>query len=138
MRAIKKIIIHSTATPEGRHHTAADVCRWHRERGWKKIGYHCLIQLDGTVEKARNMAKAGAHVAGHNANSIGIAYVGGTDANLQPKDTRTREQRMALKTLVCELMVQFPDAQVLGHRDLANTACPSFDVKKEFEEWSFG
>ena len=138
MRKINKLFIHSTATPAGRDVTADEICGWHRARGWKKIGYHYVIRLDGTVEKARNMAKAGAHVAGHNTNSIGIAYVGGTDANGQPQDTRTREQRTALHTLLCELQAKFPNATVHGHREFGNTACPSFDAREEFEKWNSG
>ena len=138
MRTINRIFIHSTATPEGRDVTAEEICGWHRQRGWREIGYHYVIRLDGTVEPARDMALAGAHVAGHNANSIGIAYVGGTDANLRPKDTRTQAQRHALNTLICELQAQFPSATIHGHNEFAATACPSFDARKEFELWNSG
>ena len=138
MRAINKIIIHSTATPEGRHHTAADIDRWHRKRGWNGIGYHFVVLLDGTVETGRNLEVIGAHTSGHNSNSIGIAYVGGTDASGQPKDTRTREQRTALHTLLCDLQAKFPNATIHGHREFGATECPSFDAREEFEKWNSG
>jgi N-acetylmuramoyl-L-alanine amidase len=131
MRTINKIIIHSTATPEGRAVTVADIDRWHRDRKWNGIGYHYVIYLDGSVHTGRNLATIGAHTSGHNGNSIGIAYVGGTDAAGQPKDTRTPEQRRALDKLICELRAQFPNATVHGHNEFGATACPSFNVQTE-------
>lgn len=129
MRKIDTIIIHSTATPAGRAVTVADVTRWHRERGFATIGYHFLVGIDGTVYKGRPMAQVGAHCRGHNAHSIGIAYVGGALADCRtPADTRTPEQCLALRTLVGELLRRFPGAKVVGHRDLAPTGCPGFDV----------
>jgi N-acetylmuramoyl-L-alanine amidase len=133
MRAINKIFIHSSATPEGRHHTAADICGWHRQRGWKQIGYHYVIQLDGTVEEARNKSIAGAHVVGHNTNSIGICYIGGTDAAGKAKDTRTPAQRMALLKLLQDLKEKYPNAEILGHKDAGSTDCPSFDAREEYK-----
>jgi N-acetylmuramoyl-L-alanine amidase len=133
MRPITRIIIHCTATPEGRHHTAADIDRWHRERGFNSIGYHWLIQLDGTIEKGRSESKQGAHVKGHNADSIGIVYVGGCDAAMKPKDTRTEAQKAALVCLVDDVKVRYPTATVHGHNEFdKGKACPSFDVSKEF------
>jgi N-acetylmuramoyl-L-alanine amidase len=139
MRTINKIIIHCSATPEGRHHTVADIDRWHKERGFNKqkisglyCGYHYVIYLDGSVHEGRNISEQGAHTTGHNANSIGICYIGGTDANAKAKDTRTPEQKTALKNLICELKVKYPQATIHGHNEFANKACPSFDVEKEF------
>ena len=132
MREIIKIIIHSTATPEGRAVTVAEICSWHRAKGKREIGYHYVIALDGTVHNGRNSKTAGAHVAGHNANSIGICYVGGVAADRKtPKDTRTEAQKIALRKLIAELKKEFPRATVHGHRDLAKTDCPSFDVKTQ-------
>ena len=129
MRKIDKIIIHCTATPEGREVSVADVTRWHRARGFRTIGYHYLIGLDGTVHKGRDIAEVGAHCTGRNACSVGICYVGGCDKSLQPKDTRTEAQRRALRGLVAELKSRFPGAGVHGHREFAAKACPSFDMK---------
>jgi N-acetylmuramoyl-L-alanine amidase len=80
MRPINRIIIHCTATPEGRDVTISDVRKWHIARGWRDVGYHFLIRLDGTVETGRPIEQAGAHVKGFNSDSIGIAYAGGCDA----------------------------------------------------------
>jgi len=129
MRIINKIIIHSSATPAGRPHTVADIERWHKERGFSKIGYHYVIYLDGSVHAGRPLVEAGAHCTGHNANSIGICYIGG--GHPTPQDTRTDAQKIALEDLLDTLTKQFPNATVHGHRDLGSTSCPSFDVKTE-------
>ncbi len=132
MRSIREIIIHCTATPWGRDHTAADIDRWHRERGFQGIGYHYLIRRDGTLECGRPLEKAGAHCHGHNAHSIGIAYVGGLDPQGRPADTRTPRQQGALRTLVAALRMRFPHATVHGHNELnPHKACPCFSVKAE-------
>ena len=131
MRTINRIIIHSTATPAGRAVTVAEITGWHRQRGFNTIGYHFLVGLNGEVCIGRNIATAGAHVVGHNADSIGIAYVGGTDINGKPLDTRTDAQKKALKDLILKLQCDYPNATVHGHRDFAATACPSFNVATE-------
>lgn len=128
MRKIDKIIIHCTATPEGRGVTVADVTRWHKARGFRTIGYHYLIYMDGSVHQGRPLAEVGAHCTGHNARSIGVCYVGGCDREMRPKDTRTPAQRVALRKLVAELQRRFPGASIHGHREFAAKACPSFDI----------
>lgn len=130
MRKIDKIIVHCTATPEGRDVTVAQVTHWHRARGFRTIGYHYLVYLDGSVHRGRPVGEVGAHCLGQNARSIGVCYVGGIDRRtLQPKDTRTPAQRKALRELVARLRGQFPGATVHGHREFAAKACPCFDVK---------
>ena len=135
MRKINKIIIHCTATPEGRKHDVADVRHWHVEgRGWSDIGYHFLVHIDGTVEYGRPLKRIGAHTSGENKNSIGIAYVGGMTKDMsKAKDTRTQEQKDALVKLIKELIYTYnKDMQIFGHRDFANKLCPSFDARKEY------
>jgi hypothetical protein len=148
MRRIDLIAIHCAATPEGRNVTAADVDRMHRQRGFRKIGYHFFLRLDGTREMGRSLEEVGAHVEGHNANSIGICYAGGVDARGKAKDTRTPEQRAAMRTLIVELKARFPHARICGHRDLSPDRdrdgrvephewlkdCPSFDVGAWLQE----
>ena len=96
MRKIDKVIIHCSATPEGKDYTVEDIDRWHRERGFDCIGYHYVIYRDGSVHKGRDVAKIGAHCKGQNANSIGVCYIGGMTAdNKQAKDTRTPQQKAA-------------------------------------------
>lgn len=133
MRNIDKIIIHCTATPRGRHVTVADVDRWHRARGFNGIGYHYLIYLDGTIHKGRPLEQVGAHCRGHNATSIGIAYVGGVEADsMTPADTRTQAQKTALRTLVSSLLKLFPGATVHGHNEFAAKACPCFNINEPY------
>ena len=130
MRKIDKILIHCTATPEGRHVTVDQVTQWHRARGFRTIGYHYLIYLDGSVHAGRPEDEVGAHCTGQNAHSIGVCYVGGIDANtLHPKDTRTPAQRESLQRLVSELQQRFPGATVHGHNEFAAKACPCFKVR---------
>ena len=135
MRNITHIVVHCTATPEGRNHTAADIDRWHRDRGFKKIGYHYVVHLNGTIEVGRPEEEIGSHVAGRNSNSIGVVYVGGVDkVKLQPKDTRTKEQKAALLDLLKKLKRRYPKAVIQGHRDFPKVAkaCPSFNAKAEY------
>ena len=132
MRKIDEIIIHCSATPEGRDHSVADVTAWHRARGFRTIGYHYLVHIDGRVERGRPESEIGAHCLGHNARSIGVCYVGGLASDCKtPKDTRTPEQRRMLRELVKGLQRKYRGAKVYGHRDFAAKACPCFDVDTE-------
>ena len=134
MRAINKIILHCSATPGGRHTTVEDIRLWHKQRGFRDIGYHYVIYLDGTIHYGRPIERIGAHVFGLNKNSIGVVYVGGIDAmSFKPKDTRTPEQKEALDCLINELMGNYSGATLHGHNQFANKACPSFDVQKEYK-----
>lgn len=133
MRDIKEIIIHCSATPEGREVSVADINYWHKQRGFNSIGYHFVIYLDGSVHTGRPIEQIGAHCLSHNNHSIGICYVGGlTKDGKSPKDTRTEAQKTALVKLVADLRASFPKAAVHGHCEYASKACPCFDVKKEF------
>lgn len=136
MRKINKIIIHCTATPEGRDVSIDEVRRWHvEERGWRDVGYHFLVRLDGTVEEGRPIEMTGAHTRSHNWDSIGIAYSGGTGKNGEWLDTRTDAQKDALVDLICQLHDCY-GGTVYGHRDFSEKACPSFDAKTEYENIS--
>jgi len=135
MRQINKIIVHCTATPEGRNVSVDTIRKWHVEdNGWSDIGYHWVIALSGAIEKGRDESKSGAHAKGHNANSIGVVYVGGCDAKMNPKDTRTEGQKESLRCLLEDLKGRYPNAQIIGHRDVSSKACPSFDAKKEYSD----
>lgn len=135
-RTINEIIVHCTATPEGRECTVTEIRRWHIQRGFTDIGYHYIIHLDGTVEEGRNVDIAGAHCTGHNTHSIGVAYVGGCGKDGKtPKDTRTDDQKAALANLLLDLRKLYPTAKIHGHRDFANKACPSFDATTEYRRF---
>ncbi|WP_104751006.1 N-acetylmuramoyl-L-alanine amidase, partial [Helicobacter salomonis] len=116
-RKVNKIIVHCSATKEGKNFNAQDIDRWHKERGFKKIGYHYVIGIEGEVERGRMLSEIGAHVKGHNSDSVGICYIGGLDEHGKPKDTRTPEQINALHNLLDYLTRMFPDATIYGHRD---------------------
>ena len=132
MRKINKAIIHCTATREGEDKTVADIRATHLKRNWSDIGYHFLITLNGTVEVGRPIEKPGAHTKGENLDSIGIAYVGGVEEDGRtPKDTRTLEQKEALRWLISDLKGKYDFDQVDPHNKYANKACPCFDVYAE-------
>lgn len=132
-RSVKEIIVHCTATPEGRAVSVSTIRDWHLANGWKDIGYHYVVLLDGTVQAGRQEAQVGSHVAGHNSGTIGVVYVGGLAADATtPKDTRTAAQKAALLALVKALIKKYPTVtKVSGHREYAAKACPSFDVRKD-------
>lgn len=138
-RCIDKIILHCSATPEGKDYTVAQIRQWHLARGFFDVGYHYVIYRDGSVHRGRPENQVGAHTTGHNPHSIGICYIGGCAAtknakgDYPPKDTRTPAQRAALVSLVAEMRKKYPGATVHGHNEFANKACPSFNVQKEHE-----
>lgn len=129
MRKINRIIIHCTDTPPGRICTIEEITQWHKARGFRTCGYHIVIQPNGDVDYGRPIEDIGAHAQGYNTTSIGIVYAGGW----RGQDTRTPEQMYVLRGLVAGLKAVYPDAEVLGHRDLPGVTktCPGFDVKTE-------
>lgn len=132
-RTIKEIIVHCSATPEGKDYTVLDIRRWHKQQGWSDIGYHYVIYRNGHVEPGRNVDIAGAHCEGHNMHSIGVCYIGGmTRDGKKPKDTRTLSQKAALLSLLLDLKRLYPQAKIYGHCDFSNKACPCFDAKDEY------
>ena len=132
-RIIKEIIVHCSATPEGKDFTVLDIKKWHLERGFSDIGYHYVIYRDGSINKGRDESKIGAHCTGHNSYSIGVCYVGGVAKDGKTaKDTRTDAQKKSLLSLLRNLKMKYPQASIHSHRDYANKACPSFDATKEY------
>ena len=146
-RKITEIIVHCSATPEGKDYTVDDIRRWHKQRGYSDVGYHYIVYRNGILAQGRDVNIIGAHAAGHNAHSIGICYIGGMNAeNTQPEDTRTLRQKARLLSLLVDLRKLYPNAQIIGHRDLSEDkngdgiiepsewmkACPSFDAKSEY------
>ena len=133
MRPLKRIILHCTATPEGKHFDVATIRRWHvKDRGWKDIGYHYVIYIDGSVHEGRPIEQAGAHTSGHNADSIGVTYVGGCDAKMKAKDTLNEAQETAMVNLIKALREERGEMSLHGHNEFAAKACPSFKVKDKF------
>lgn len=132
-RPITEVIVHCTATPEGRDVSVQTIREWHKAKGWSDIGYHWVVLLDGAIQAGRPEALVGAHVAGRNANTLGVVYVGGVAKDGKtPKDTRTPAQKAALLAHVKALIERYPTiTKVTGHNQYAAKACPSFDVRKD-------
>jgi N-acetyl-anhydromuramyl-L-alanine amidase AmpD len=149
MRAVNKIVIHCSATREGVNVSATTIDGWHRKRGFDQIGYHYVIGLDGAIQAGRPVNVMGAHVGGGgNRASIGIAYIGGVDANLKAKDTRTEAQKAALIKIIKILKNIYPEASIHGHRDYSKDKdgdgveahefmkmCPCFNAEVEYLEF---
>ena len=145
-RAMDTIVIHCSATKENKDYTKEDIKKWHLQRGFKDIGYHFIIKLDGTIEIGRSLDKVGAHVAGNNTGSIGICYIGGLDSKGKSKDTRTDEQKESLLNLINLLKKNINIKEIKGHRDFSKDLncdgkidkfeyikdCPCFEVKDEY------
>ena len=150
MARLRYLVIHCTATREGREVTSAAIRHWHTDpvskggRGWKQVGYTDMIHLDGKVERlVKNNEDANVDpweitngAKGYNAISRHIVYVGGVDANdvKKARDTRTAAQKEALKRYVLDFHKRFPKVKIIGHREVAKKACPSFDVRKWLKE----
>ncbi|HDR1022134.1 TPA: N-acetylmuramoyl-L-alanine amidase [Pasteurella multocida] len=148
MFPILKIVIHCSATQNGKSlatktQTAAQVIdRWHKQRGYSRIGYHYVIDTDGTLETGRKVGEIGAHVKGHNKQSVGICLVGGITKDGKNHGEYTAAQWKTLHKLLRELESQHPKAKIYGHRDLSPDlngdgsitpnewlkTCPCFDV----------
>lgn len=154
MNKIDSIVIHCSATAEGKVYKAADIDKWHRQRGFARIGYHYVIDLDGTIEEGRPLTQEGAHCAdkglsgtSYNKHSIGICYIGGLDAKGKAMDTRTIAQKVAMNELVAKLVSTYDIRDILGHRDASPDRngdgkvtrdewlkeCPCFEVRSEYD-----
>ncbi len=135
MRRITGIIVHCSATPEGRDVTVDEIRGWHRQRGFNDIGYHWVIYRDGSIHPGRPGHLKGAHCLNHNEGTLGICNIGGVSADnvLDARDTRTPEQKAALRRLIVEKLAQYPTINdISGHREYAAKACPCFDARGEY------
>lgn len=146
---LQYLVIHCTATPEGREVTSDDIRRWHTDpvskggRGWKQVGYTDMVHLGGVIERLVDNNEDtivdsweitnGA--VGYNAISRHIVYVGGVAKDGKTaKDTRTDNQKLALENYVKNFHERFPDVKIIGHNQVAAKACPSFDVQEWLKE----
>ncbi len=149
MAKLLYLVIHCTATPEGREVTSADIRRMHTApvseggRGWKQVGYTDIIHLDGKVERlVANNEDANVDpweitngATGYNSVSRHVVYAGGMTKDMKaPKDTRTPAQRKAMEEYVRDFHRRFPTVKIIGHNEVAAKACPSFDVQAWLRE----
>lgn len=147
---IHTIVVHCSATREGRPVSLADIDTMHKQRGFAMVGYHRLILLDGTVVQGRPYTRQGAHVKGNNLNTLGICMIGGLDEDGKPKNTFTSAQMASLAAELINLKKLFPSIHTIcGHRDYSPDLngdgiitrnewikeCPCFDVKAKMAEW---
>lgn len=143
-RETNHFVIHCSATRANQDVDAKTIRAWHRARGWSDIGYHYVIRRDGRIEPGRALGAIGSHVAGRNSDTLGICLVGGlNNLTAAPEDNFTAAQYAALADLCRRLLVTFPRATILGHRDLSPDrdgdgkvephewlkACPCFDAR---------
>lgn len=132
-RPVNTLVVHCSAEPHGRPTTAATIRQWHLVRGFATIGYHWVIRSNGIVEPGRPMREPGAHVSGHNHDTIGICLVGGLDpVTREPSPAFGQVQLTGLKELLLDLRQLWPNAAIRGHRDFPGVAkaCPCFDVRE--------
>ena len=142
------IVVHCSATRASADIGVRDITQWHIQRGFDTVGYHYVIRRNGELETGRPQNAIGAHVRGHNSNSIGICLAGGVDTHNKPENNFTPAQFTTLEALLSRLKERYPQARILGHRDLSPDkngdgkitpnefikACPSFDVAQWFKE----
>ena len=129
----KYIVIHCSQTRPSQKIGAKEIDKWHREKGWLKIGYATVIKRDGIIEQGRGDDEVQAAVKGYNHNSFNLCLIGGAKEEnwKEEEDNFTGEQWDSLKKELTRLVKKYPDAQIVGHRDLdENKFCPSFDVRK--------
>ena len=125
------IVVHCAATKPSMDIGADTIRDWHvNGNGWRDIGYHLVIKRNGDVEKGRDSNDSGAHAAGYNSKSIGLCLVGGMAEDNSAEDNFTAQQWTSLLATVKELEVDFPNAKVIGHNEISEKECPSFDVQK--------
>ena len=141
MRPISEIIIHCTATrPDWREsrptsEKVAEVRRWHvSDRGWRDIGYHFLIDRDGTIAEGRPLDQVGAHTMDHNTGTVGISLFGGHGSAATDKFFAhyTTPQDKALRALIEDISAAYKITKVSGHNEYAAKACPGFNVPTWF------
>lgn len=127
-RDVQFLVVHCADTPDDKDFSAEDIHKWHRQKGWDGIGYHAVICRDGTVHQGRPDYWPGAHVRGRNSISLGVCLIGRQDFS--------EGQLTELGLWLDEKLEMYPNAQVVGHRDLdSSKTCPNFDAGKW---WSNG
>lgn len=139
MRKINRIFVHCTAGSQ--RTTLKQLENEFKAKGWKSPGYHYVVFSDGKIEQMLDESKVSNGVRGYNSTSINVAYVGGVDSKLKPIDNRTDAQKASLVTLLTELKSRYPDAHIMGHRDVWGKDpkkwqkwCPCFDAEAEYAE----
>ena len=137
MRLVNLIVVHCSATKCNRRFTVEDLKVCHNAKfGNKGVGYHYYIERDGQLFQTRPEEQVGIHARHYNAHSIGVCYEGGLDEQGCAADTRTPAQKQTLIALLRSLKYDYPNAKIVGHRDLPWVAkkCPCFDASAEYKD----
>lgn len=140
MREIKRIFVHCTAGPQTQ--TVAEIQKyWKRVKKWTSPGYHYIIKPDGEIVPLQPEDKPSNGVAGYNSTSINVCYIGGVDKQGRPVDNRTEAQKASLRTILKELKTRYPDAVIMGHREIWGASpknwkkmCPCFNAGEEYKD----
>lgn len=123
------IIVHCAATKPDMDIGAREINDWHKQRGWRGIGYHYVIRRGGRIEAGRARNVIGAHAKGYNSKSVSVCLVGGLDDSGRGANNFKPTQMIVLEDLLRALKVKYPDAKIIGHRDVEKgKLCPCFDV----------
>ena len=146
MRKVSEIIVHCSATrPEWMYTDpikakVKEIRKWHKDRGWKDIGYHYVIDRDGLCSNGRPMDQTGAHTKGHNKGTIGVCLIGGHGASKDDsfEDHFTEAQDKSLRNLIKDLEATYGHMKVSGHNEYANKGCPGFNVRQWLEKHKGG
>ena len=145
MRKLERIFVHCTAGSQKK--TIEDLKAEFKRKGWRSPGYHIVIMPSGRVERLLPDEQISNGVQGYNSTAINVAYVGGIDANGKGVDNRTPEQKKSLISVLSELKKKYPDAKIMGHRDISPDKngngivdpwerikeCPVFDAMEEYK-----
>ena len=129
------IVIHCAATKASMNIGLTEIRKWHvQDNGWRDVGYHYIIRRNGEVELGRSIRDTGAHAAGYNHKSVSVCMVGGMAEDNSAENNFTAQQWTALLDLVKQLKSNYPDADVIGHNEISEKECPSFEVQKWKED----
>lgn len=129
MRKIERIFIHCTASSQ--KWGVKELMQEFKNKGWKNPGYHIAVTADGVEHQLLSIDKVSNGVKGYNSTAINIAYVGGIDLKGHGVDNRTDKQKETLRAIVTRLKKQFPNAMVLGHRDIS----PDINKNGNVDPW---
>jgi N-acetylmuramoyl-L-alanine amidase len=125
------LVVHCSATKPSMDIGLREIKRWHvDDNGWRDVGYHYIIRRNGEVELGRSNRDTGAHAAGYNHKSISLCMVGGMAEDNSAENNFTAQQWTALLDLVKQIKVDYPEANVIGHNEISEKECPSFDVQQ--------
>lgn len=134
-QSVRFLVIHCSATKCNRNYTEKQLLRDHKARGFRTVGYHFYCRKDGSLTQFRKLLEVGAHARPYNRCSIGICYEGGLDEEGRPANTLTHAQHRVIRHLLLQLKILFPQAEIVGHRDLPGATpkeCPCFNAAELF------